>query len=129
MYKELLRKYTKEYSLYSAFDMNEHKKKYVNYLEVIIDERGKIYYATPSHTIKLEELVMEKLNLSSIYEVKNLCPVDMYCSYMDWLLSESKCIAVWDTLCKCDSINRKQYLKLKLLKINGLYHGPIPKYN
>ena len=35
------------YSIYSEFDIEQHKKKYVNYLEVLIEQDGRIVYAVP----------------------------------------------------------------------------------
>ena len=37
------------YDLNSKFDIEQHKKKYINYLEVIIFPDGHIEYAVPSH--------------------------------------------------------------------------------
>lgn len=41
-----------EYSVYCDFDIKQHKKKYVNYLEVLIEKDGRIVYAVPSHQEK-----------------------------------------------------------------------------
>lgn len=114
-----------KYSVYSEFDMKKHKETYVNYLEVIIDENGKVMYAIPGHIMKLEELTKDKLNLSSVKEVRDLCPSEMHGDYIKWLLSQCKCISVWTRMCIYDSINKKQYFTLRSLKINGLYHGPL----
>lgn len=49
-----------EYSVYSDLDMEQHKKTFINYLEVVIDENGKIMYAVPSHQEKLIKLACQK---------------------------------------------------------------------
>lgn len=37
------------YTIYSGFNPKLHKQTFIHYLEVIIDENGKIMYAVPSH--------------------------------------------------------------------------------
>lgn len=115
-----------KYSIYSKFDIDSHKKTYVNYLEVIIDSDGQIMYAIPSHTRKAEELARQALNLKTIQDVKALCPKDRYADYMEWLLEQCNCIAVWNTMCSYTNINTKQYMTLRSLKLNGLYKGELP---
>ena len=48
-----------EYNLQSEFDAEKHKEKYVNYLEVVIDENGTVMYAVPSHQEKVIEIACE----------------------------------------------------------------------
>lgn len=37
------------YDLYFEFDIEQHKAKYINYLEVLIKKDGHVLYAVPSH--------------------------------------------------------------------------------
>ncbi|GAB6761703.1 hypothetical protein [Bacillus cereus] len=39
-------------TLRGPFDIETHKKCFVDYLEVVIDEEGTVMYATPSHQEK-----------------------------------------------------------------------------
>lgn len=120
-------KYNEEYSLYSEFDIDKHKETFIDYLEVIINNEGKIIYAVPSHIYKLEELIKNQLNLQNIQEVKDLCPINMWADYINWLLKTSGCVAVWNDFCMYYIANRKQIATLRLLKMKGLYKGQIPK--
>ena len=43
---------SEEYTLYCPFDIEKHKKTFINYLEVVILEDGTIEYAVPSHQEK-----------------------------------------------------------------------------
>lgn len=52
------------YTVYSDFDIDQHKKTFIHYLEVVIDENGKIMYAVPSHQEKIISLACEKLNVT-----------------------------------------------------------------
>lgn len=47
------------YDLHSDFDIEQHKKIFIHYLEVVIDENGKIMYAVPSHQEKQITLACE----------------------------------------------------------------------
>lgn len=82
------------YDLYCEFDLDKHVKAYPYYTEVIILPSGRVEYAVPSHQEKLIQLLMEKWNCSR-NDVANKCPRNMWCDYLEWLLRESKCVAVW----------------------------------
>ena len=62
-----------EYNVYSDFDIEKHKKTYIHYLEVVIDENGKIMYAVPSHQEKLITLACKRLNITR-EELNSMCP-------------------------------------------------------
>lgn len=112
-----------EYNLYCDFDMDKHKKKYINYLEVIILPTGKIVYAVPSHQEKLVKIGMEKYNCSR-NDFINKCPRNMLYDYLTWLCNITGCIAVWNN-CIQGKSNRFQKHKLEELKNNNLYKGEI----
>lgn len=113
------------YDIYCDFDIEKHKQTYINYLEVLILENGKIVYAIPSHKMKAEQLCCEKLNVSKS-ELNELSKNHIW-DYMEWLLTTCKAIAVWNNfyMCGYDGINKKQMAKLKKLKLNGLYKGKL----
>lgn len=113
------------YSLYSAFDIDKHKSKYVNYLEVMIEADGTVVYAVPSHQEKAVSLACEKLGVSRM-ELEAMCPQEYWCDYLRWLLMISGAIAVWDAFCVACTVTKKQVNTLKRLKMAGIYKGAIP---
>lgn len=114
-----------EYSVYSEFDPVKHKKRFINYLEILVLETGKVVYAVPSHQMLAEQLCCEKLNLSR-EELSNICPEEYRWDYLNWLLSICGAIAVWEQGC-IGRPNAKQKSTLRRLKLYGLYKGAIAK--
>lgn len=113
------------YSVYSDFDIKQHKKTFIHYLEVVIDKDGKIMYAVPSHQEKLIFIVCEKLNITR-EELKDTCPQEYYCDFVNWLCKISGACAVWENFIQSDKLTDKQIKTLHMLKNNGLYLGKIP---
>jgi hypothetical protein len=115
------------YSLYSEFNVNLHKKKYFNYLEVVIDKDGNIQYAVPSHSEKLIDIIMKTMNIdrTTLYD---MVPKKYHFSLMEWLVMKANAVAVWTNCVYYYSINEKQIEKLKMLKEEGVYMGLIPAY-
>ena len=111
------------YSVYCDFDPVKHKKKYINYLEVLILESGKVVYAVPSHQMKAEQLAAEKLGISR-EDLVNNCSEKAKCDWLNWLLQQSGSIAVW-TEGYIGNPNDRQKATLKRLKLYGIYSGPI----
>lgn len=114
-----------EYNLYRPFDAEKHKSKYVNYLEVIIDENGTVMYAVPSHQEKAISIACKKMNVTRD-ELNDMCPPEYYFDFMTWLSRVADVVFVWNEFCKYDKINRKQVAALRNLKLHGLYKGEIP---
>lgn len=111
-----------EYNVYSDFDIEQHKKTFTNYLEVVIDENGKIMYAVPSHQEKLIKLACEKLNVTR-EGLNAMCPEEYYFDFMAWLCKVSGACAVWNSYIEYYRLTEGQITALKTLKDNGLYHG------
>lgn len=65
------------YDLRSEFDIEQHKKTFIHYLEVVIDENGEIMYAAPSHQEKLISLACERLNVTR-EKLNAMCPQEYY---------------------------------------------------
>lgn len=112
------------YSLYSPFDAEKHKKKYTNYLEVVILEDGTVEYAVPSHQEKLIRIACQKLGVCR-QKLDSMCPPEYYFDYMRWLSMQTGAAAVWNEGYVAASLNRKQIAVLKHLKLLGLYRGLI----
>lgn len=113
------------YTVYSEFDLEQHKKTFIHYLEVVIDENGKIMYAVPSHQEKMISLSRDKLNVTR-EELNAMCPQEYYFDFMTWLCKISGACAVWEKFVQCDKLTEQQIRALQMLKENGLYLGEIP---
>ena len=109
------------YNLNSEFDIYQHKSTYTNYLEILIKEDGCIVYAVPSHQEKAIELAMEKLNKSRD-EISEMCPEDMCFDFMNWLLSLTNSVALWNNY-MMGKPNEIQLEKIQELIDTGLYRG------
>lgn len=115
-----------KYNVYSEFDLEKHKATYTNYLEVIIDESGKVMYAVPSHQEKVIAIACEKLEVSR-EELKQMCPRRYWCDFMKWLCMTTGVVAVWNDACEYGNrATRAQVATLRRLKMAGVYKGPIP---
>jgi prenyltransferase beta subunit len=113
------------YNLYSDFDPELHKQTFIHYLEVIIDENGKIMYAVPSHQEKMIKLACEKLNVTRD-ELNKMCPEEYYCDFMTWLSRVSGACSVWENRVMGDKFTVEQIKALQMLKDYGLYLGDMP---
>lgn len=113
-----------EYNVYSDFDMEQHKKTFINYLEVVIDENGKIMYAVPSHQEKLIKLACENLKVTK-EELNAMCPMDYHFDFVTWLCKVSGVCAVWNAHIEKYRLTERQIAALKALKDNRLYKGKI----
>lgn len=115
-----------KYDVYSEFDLEKHKATYTNYLEVLIDETGKVMYAVPSHQEKAIRIACEKLEISR-EELNQMCPRKYWCDYMKWLCLITGVVAVWNDTCVCGNhATKAQAATLRRLKLAGVYKGPLP---
>lgn len=114
------------YSIHSRFEVEKHKKTYINYLEVIIDENGVVEYAIPSHQEKLVSDACKRLGVTrqKLYE---MCPKEYYLDFMSWLCKITGCCSVWNEFVIGYEFSDKQIETLRLLKANEVYKGEIPK--
>ena len=115
------------YDLYSKFDIEQHKKHYINYLEVILFPDGSIEYAVPSHQEKLISICCEQLKVSrdTLYE---MCPNEYYGDVIVWMCNLSGCAALWsNNIVKSDTnpLTNAQYKTLEKLKEANIYDGYI----
>lgn len=109
--------------LQAPFDIEVHKKTFIDYLEVIIRPNGTIEYAVPSHMYKLMSVYengkysVEQINDMFIHDMMGLSPIE-------WLCKKTGCISVWTNGFE-GVANTKQVETLKRLKAEGLYAGKI----
>lgn len=112
--------------LHSPFNIVTHKKTFINYLEVVIDDKGEITYAVPSHMERLIEIYMERHNVTR-EQITNKLIYDPSWEYgLDmalYLCDKLNCICVWFDGYK-GKPNQIQLNKLKTLRLSGVYHGP-----
>ena len=116
-----------EYGLHSEFDIDKHKETFVNYLEVIISEDGKIHYAVPSHQEYLINECMHQYDWDR-QEVYDNTPVDYYGDVIIWLCKMTGSVSVWNDFLQFYQINQKQFDSLVHLKNAGLYNGDMPDH-
>ena len=107
--------------MHEPFDIETHKRTFVHYLEVCLDETGHVHYAVPSHQEWLIKYACNKHNMTR-KELEDKCPRERWCDYMLWLTEQTECIAVWETAF-VGKINSLQQKSLLTLKANGLYCG------
>ncbi|MDA1675337.1 hypothetical protein [Bacillus cereus group sp. TH152-1LC] len=109
--------------LHSPFNLEIHKKEFIDYLEVIIDENGTIMYAVPSHQEKLISIACDKLKITRDELIKR-CPVEYYFDVMTWLCQVSDCVALWTSRME-GKANKKQEETIEKLIEEDLYIGRI----
>ena len=114
--------------LHSPFDVETHKKTFINYLEVIIRNDGTIEYAVPSHMIKLQQIygkTMDEVFEEYHHQYRNEpADVAMLLDPIEWLCKKTECISVWESG-YTGIINDAQRKSLQLLHDNDLYLGRI----
>lgn len=110
--------------LHSEFDINTHKKTFIDYLEVVIDEFGNVMYAVPSHTEKLAEIYTGRNAVTRKAMITNMLTDHSGLDMAEWLCKKTHCVCVWNDSYKGEP-NQKQLNTLKTLKLSGIYHGPV----
>jgi hypothetical protein len=107
--------------LYEPFNIETHKRTFINYLEVIISEDGIVMYAVPSHQEKLILIACERLNVTRD-ELYALCPKEYYFDLMNWLCLITKCVSLWNDY-MVGTANEKQAQVINQLAEEGIYYG------
>lgn len=111
--------------LHSKFDAEVHKKTFVNYLEVIIDEEGVVHYAVPSHLEYLLKMFMGKrkcCDRNYAMQLVEKLSIEKMETPIDFLISEMKAVSVWYRG-YWGKPNEKQKETLEKLKEAGVYGG------
>ena len=117
---------SEEYNLYCPFDIEKHKKTFINYLEVVILEDGNIEYAVPSHQEKAIKIACEKLKCDRDYFIDVVSQKHLS-DWNEWLTDTAGVIMVWDSFIQFHNVTQAQIDSLKKLKEAGLYFGTIPR--
>jgi hypothetical protein len=110
--------------LYEPFNIQKHKEHFIDYLEIVVLEDGAVEYAVPSHQEKMISLCCKKLSVTRD-ELNDMCPVEYYMNFMEWLCKISGAIPVWFNFFM-GTPNAQQIETLRILKEEGLYAGEIP---
>lgn len=105
--------------LQRPFDIDTHKKTFINYLEVIIRGDGTIEYAVPSHQEKLIRIGCEMTGLTR-GEFYAKCPPEYFFDVLSWLCWITNCVAVWNNH-SVGMMNPLQADALHKLQEAGLY--------
>lgn len=103
------------YDVYSKFDLEKHKKAFINYFETVILPTGEVQYAVPSHQEKLLKLAFPGVSRELIWE---LIPNDA--DVLKFLLDKTKCISCWADFHIGESHTPEQEAMLQLLIKEGL---------
>ncbi len=114
-----------KYSIYSKFNLEQHKKTFVNYLEVIVLEDGTVQYAIPSHQEAGIRLACQKLGVDR-KTLNDMCPREYWFDFLNWLSMISGVMFVWNEFVMVNEPTRKQIAILKKMKMSGVYKGTIP---
>ena len=112
------------YDLNSEFDIEMHKKTFVNYLEVVILPSGEVEYAVPSHQEKLIQIACETQHVSRS-DLVNKCPPEYYADFAKYLCMQSGAIALWENYIIYDKVTEEQARSISSLAIAGLYKGEL----
>ena len=112
------------YDVHSKFDLAQHLKTYVNYLEVVVLEDGTVEYAVPSHQEKLIQIACEKLHCTR-QELVDQCPPEYYGDFIVWLCQQTKAVSLWTNCVQYYKFNMKQFHVVSALKASGAYTGPL----
>ena len=110
--------------LHSPFNIETHKKTFIDYLEVIIRKDGTVEYAVPSHMYKLmsifagDDYDVSTISNQFLNDASGLTPIE-------WLCKKTGCISVWTNGFE-GTANKKQIEVLKQLAAEKLYNGTIP---
>ena len=112
--------------LHEPFSIETHKKTFVSYLEVIMDEDGEIFYAVPSHQHKLCEIYMQRFGIEDYDKARDEIVEATWTVGLDiveYLCSKTNCLAIWFEHYR-GYPNEKQLKKLEELFNSGVYVGP-----
>lgn len=102
----------------TKFDIDTHKKNFINYTEVIILQDGTVEYAVPSHQQKLIELAMKEFNMTK-EELDKAIPI--YVSPTDWCIVKLGVISVWyEFIIRPEDITKEQTEMLEKFKTAGI---------
>lgn len=103
------------------FDVETHKKTFINYLEVIILPDGTIEYAVPSHQEKVIAVACKQKGITR-QQLNDLCPREYYFDFLNWLLQISGCVSLWNKH-MMGQPNEQQWAAIRLLQDAQLYRG------
>jgi hypothetical protein len=112
------------YDLHSEFDVVQHQKHFINYLEVCIHPDGYVAYAVPSHQEYMINYGAAERGLTRA-EFESLCPKEYWANYLVWLMMQTGIVCVWSQgySFACDITEEQgqvldQFMSLGLIKQN-----------
>ena len=87
--------YKPEDTFSRPFSIRRHKQTFVDYLEAVIDVRGVVHYAIPSHEQILCKIVCKKTKLTKDQLVEIAKVSGGAYDWLNWLMNEAECICVY----------------------------------
>lgn len=116
-----LSNYSQYEVLHRPFDIETHKKTFINYCEVVILEDGTIEYAVPSHEQKLLEVVAKKHGMTKQEIIDKVRDSNLLQYWYEILSHDAKCMQVSNSSCRFFfKANDAQIKSLQTLIANGL---------
>lgn len=112
-----------EYNLYSPFDVEKHKKTFIDYFEAILMPDGSVQYAVPSHQEKLIS-IGKKLFGKSRNDFIAMCPTEKHDCYIEWLCDVTGCVALWNSFV-VGKPNQLQMNKIRELVDAGIVYSRV----
>ena len=104
--------------LHSPFNLEVHRKTFINYLEIIILPDGTPEYAVPSHMMKLAKVYGKSMD--EVYEEFERESLGL--DGIDFLCHKTHCVAVWNDRIQ-GMPNAAQRATLLWLNDAGVYRG------
>jgi hypothetical protein len=101
------------YGLDSPFDMEMHKRTFINYMEAVILPSGEVQYAVPSHQEKLIAIFLADNNHLTREQLWEIIPI--WVDVIAWLQKYTGCISVWSDFYAGDPTTPEQKATLDLL--------------
>ena len=112
------------YDIYSKFDIKKHAETFINYLEVCIDPKGNVYYALPSHTMFLENIIKKEIGQIKFKEL--IDSLDLWCDYHKFLCTYTGYCSVWNNFYQVGEKGLTKEQKCVLEKLQKTYYTKIP---
>jgi hypothetical protein len=106
------------YTVHSAFDLESHKRTFINYMEAVILPSGEVQYAVPSHQEKLIAIFLADNNHLTREQLWEIIPI--WADVIDWLQKYTGCISVWSDFYAGEPNTPEQKATLALLIEHGL---------
>lgn len=83
----------KSYNLHSKFDIDDHKRHFNDFIDLIVLPDGSAKYAIPDPISSMQKHLLQTTGMSES-ELLELSPCNPE-SYFNWLLNRTECVVVY----------------------------------